>query len=41
LELLEFIKEYFPNAKKDRKIIKPKELDILIPELKLGIEFNR
>lgn len=41
LELLAFVKEYFPNAKKDRKLLAPKEIDILIPELKLGIEFNR
>ena len=41
LELLEFVNQYFPNAKKDRKLLTPKEIDILIPELKLGIGFNR
>ena len=40
LELLDFIKQYFPNAHKDKKIIKPQELDIIIPELNLAIEYN-
>ena len=40
LELLDFVKQYFPNAHKDKKLIKPKELDIVIPELNLAIEFN-
>ena len=40
IELLDFVKQYFPNAHKDKKIIKPYELDIVIPELKLAIEFN-
>ena len=40
LELLDFIKQYFPNAHKDNELIKPKELDIVIDELKLAIEFN-
>lgn len=40
LELLNFIKNYFPNAKKDKSLIKPLEIDIIIPEIKLAIEFN-
>ena len=40
LELLDFIKQYFPNAHKDNELIKPQELDIVIPELKLAIEYN-
>ena len=41
-ELVEFCKQYYPNLiENDRQLIKPKELDIVIPELKLAIEFNR
>ena len=41
LELFDFVKQLFPNAHQhDRTIIKPYELDIVIPELKLAIEFN-
>ena len=40
LKLLDFIKQYFPNAHKDNILISPKELDIVIPELKLAIEYN-
>ena len=40
LELLDFVKQYYPNAHKDKKLIKPYELDIVIDELKLAIEFN-
>ena len=40
LKLLDFIKQYFPNAHKDNELIKPYELDIVIDELKLAIEFN-
>ena len=41
-ELVEFCKQYYPNLKEnDKSLIKPKELDIVIPELKLAIEFNR
>ena len=40
LELLDFVKQYFPTAHKDKVIIKPYELDIVIDELKLAIEFN-
>lgn len=40
LELLEFIRQYFPDASKDRKLIAPLELDIVIPEKKVAIEFN-
>ena len=41
-ELVDFCKQYYPNLiENDRQLIKPKELDIVIPELKLAIEFNR
>jgi hypothetical protein len=41
-ELVEFCKQFYPNLiENDRTLIKPKELDIVIPELKLAIEFNR
>ena len=41
LELFDFVKQLFPNAHQhDRTIIKPYELDIVIDELKLAIEFN-
>ena len=40
LELLDFVKQYYSNAHKDNELIKPKELDIVIPELKLAIEFD-
>jgi hypothetical protein len=40
-ELTKFCKFYFPNLKENKKdLIKPLELDIIIPELKLAIEFN-
>jgi hypothetical protein len=39
---VDFCKQYYPNLKEnDRELIKPYELDIVIPELKLAIEFNR
>ena len=42
LELAEFCKRYYPDLKEnDRTLIKPYELDIVIPEKKLAIEFNR
>ena len=42
LELADFCKQYYPDLKEnDRELIKPYELDIVIPELKLAIEFNR
>jgi hypothetical protein len=41
-ELTDFCKQYYPNLiENDRQLIKPKELDIVIPELKIAIEFNR
>lgn len=41
IELLEFCKQFYPNlSQHDKHLIKPYELDILIPELKLAIEFN-
>jgi very-short-patch-repair endonuclease len=40
-ELVDFCKQYYPDLKEnDRTLISPKELDIVIPELKLAIEFN-
>ncbi len=39
-DLMNFIKEFYPNAHKDKKLIYPLELDIVIDELKLAIEFN-
>ena len=41
LELFDFVKEFAPNAHQhDKVIIKPHELDIVIPEIKLAVEFN-
>ena len=40
-DLKNFCKQYFPNLiENNRKYISPCELDIIIPELKLAIEFN-
>ena len=42
-ELYQFIKELLPNniiLREDRQLISPFEIDILLPELKIGIEFN-
>ncbi len=40
-ELVEFCKQFYPNLiQHDRKLIAPYELDILISELKLAVEFN-
>jgi very-short-patch-repair endonuclease len=40
-ELVEFLKQYFPDlVENDRTLIKPKELDIVIPSKKIAIEFN-
>lgn len=41
-EIYEYIKSIYNGdiIKNDREIIKPKEIDILIPERKLGVEFN-
>lgn len=41
LELYNFIFEKFPTAiSGDRQIIKPLELDIYIPDLRIGIEYD-
>lgn len=40
IEVLNFCKIYFPNAKSNRSLIYPYEIDILIEEINLGIEFN-
>lgn len=42
-ELLEFIKELLPNyniIENDRKILSGQEIDVYIPELKIGFEMN-
>ena len=40
-EVVNFCKQYYPNLiEHNRTLIKPYELDIVIPELKLAIEFN-
>lgn len=40
-EIINFCKQYFNNIiEYDRQLIKPYELDIIIPERKLAIEFN-
>ena len=40
-ELIEFCKQYYPNLiTHDKTLIKPYELDIVIPELKITLEFN-
>ena len=40
-ELVNFCKQFYPNLqRRNRQLIKPYELDIVIPELKLAIEFN-
>lgn len=40
-EIYEFCKNYFPNTEQsNRVIIAPYEIDIYIPELKIGIEYN-
>jgi len=39
-EIYDFIKFYFPTARhNDRKLIRPKELDIVIPSKKIAIEY--
>lgn len=41
IEVFEFLKSFFPNIKhSDRKQIWPMELDIFIPELNIGIEYD-
>lgn len=42
LDLIEFIKSFYDKQVRhnDRKAIRPKELDIYLPDLKLGIEYN-
>ena len=40
-QLAQFCKQYFPELQQNnRQLIKPYQLDILIPQLKLAIEFN-
>lgn len=41
-ELVEFIKSFYSKTiiQNDRHIIKPKELDIVLPDLNIAIEFN-
>lgn len=41
-DLVDFCKQFYPNLiENDRQLIKPYELDIVIPERKLAIEFDR
>lgn len=40
LKLLNFLDQYIPSLKSDRAILKGKEIDIFIPSLKIGIEYN-
>lgn len=40
-QLYKYVKEFCPDAiQSDRSLIKPKEIDILIPEKRLAIEYN-
>lgn len=40
-QLVQFCRQYFPKLEQNnRQVIKPYELDILIPQIKLAIEFN-
>ena len=39
IEILEWVQQWYPSAHSTRSIISPKEIDIYIPELKLGIEY--
>ena len=41
-ELVDFIRSFYSNTiiQNDRQTIKPKELDIVLPDLQLAIEFN-
>lgn len=40
IEIIDFIKSLGYNPSPDRKILRGKEIDIYIPELKIGIEYN-
>lgn len=40
IELYRWVKEYAPDAISGSRIIKPYEIDILIPSINLGIEYN-
>ena len=38
---MQFCKQYYPNLiQNDRNLIKPYQLDIIIPKIKLAIQFN-
>ena len=40
-ELFEIVKEFYPDTKQSvRNVISPKEIDIYIPSIKIGFEFN-
>jgi hypothetical protein len=39
LEILEWIQQWYPEAHSTRQIIGPKEIDVYIPSLSLGIEY--
>jgi len=40
IELANLLKEYIPTIENDRTLISPYEIDILIPSLKIAIEYN-
>ena len=40
LEVLDFVRQHFPNASSDKTILYPQEIDIFIPEKNIGIEYN-
>ena len=39
-ELADFISEYTAVIRNDRKLVKPQEIDIVVPDYKLAIEYN-
>lgn len=40
VQLLDWIQLFCPDAHKDRELISPKELDIVVPSKKVAIEYN-
>lgn len=39
-QIAEFIKQYYPVELNNRNIINPQEIDVYIPDLNIGIEYN-
>lgn len=39
-ELASFVERFYKIIRNDREVIKPKEIDVFIPSLKIGIEYN-